>query len=248
MEFKLPESQQITLEIEGERHEGSFYFLFGQVVVNFRGSTNSCVTPEGQPYAVAEQMFRDLVKKHHVSLSEIPTEWPEKVRQAAHAYINSDEDESSLDDLIKSFGEPKHGSLAFKQIAILCLMGVEVVVPAWKEICDGNELEETTAELWKRLEDPNHSIDWEAACSPKPALRHGQQIEDCDACRAEPLADAVSATASFLRTANIESAFAALASASAAHDEGCHPDDEFDSFQRRLVFSLLPSVLAHGKR
>ncbi len=248
MEFKLPESQQITLEIEGERHEGSYYFLFGQMVVNFRGSTSSCVTPEGQPHAVAGQMFRDLVKKHHVSLSEIPTKWPENVRQAAYAYVNSDDDESSLDDLIKSFGEPKPGSPAFRQIAYLCLMALEVVVPAWKEICDGNELEETTTELWKRLKDPDHEIDWRAACSPKPALRHGQQIEDCDACRAEPLADAVASTASFLRTGNISNACDALASASAAHDEGCHPDDEFDSFQRRLVFSLLPSVLAHGKR
>lgn len=248
MEFKLPESHQIILEIEGEQHEGSYYFLFGKMVVNFKGNTNSCNIPEGEPQTAAVQIFRNLVEEHYVNLSEIPIEWPENIRQAAYAYINSDEDESSLDDLIKSFGESKPGNQAFRQIAHLTLIALQVVVPAWKEICDGNELEKTTTELWKWLEDPDHEIDWEAACKPKAALRHGQQIEDCDACRAEPMADAVAATATFLRTADVDAASEALSSASAAHDEGCHPDDEFDSFQRRLVFSLLPSVLAHGKR
>lgn len=247
MEFQFPESHPLEIEIEGVKHKGSFYFLLGQMVVNFKGNTSSQIAPEGETHDAAEQMLRTLVQEHCVSISEIPSEWPEDIRQAAHACINSGDDESSLDDLIRSLGEPEPDSLAFKQIAILCLKSLDVVVPAWKEMCDANDLEETTAELWKRLEDPDHSIDWEGACSPKPALRQGKQIKDCDACRAEPLAEAVAATATFLRTANIESAFDALSSASAAHDEGCHPDDEFDSFQRRLVFSLLPSVLAHGK-
>lgn len=248
MEFQFPESHPVEIEIERVKHKGSFYFLFGQMVVNFNGNTSSQKASEGATDDAAEQMLRTLVQEHYISISEIPSEWPEDIRQAAHAYINSGDDESSLDDLIRSFDDPEADSLAFKQIAILCLKSLDVVVPAWKEICDDNELLQTTAELWKRLEDPDHSVNWEAVCSPKPALRHGNQIEDCDACRAEPLAEAVAATATFLRTANIESAFDALSSASAAHDEGCHPDDEFESFQRRLVFSLLPSVLAHCKR
>lgn len=247
MEFKFPESHPVEIEIEGVKHKGSFYFLLGQMVVNFNGNTSSQIAPKGEPDGAAKQMLKTLVQEHYVSLSEIPSEWPEDIRQAAHAYINSGDDESSLDDLTRSFGDPEADSLAFKQIAILCLKSLDVVVPAWKEICDDNELLQTTAELWKRLEDSDHSVNWEAACSPKPALRHGKKVEDCDACRAEPLAEAVAATATFLRTANIESAFDALSSVSAAHDEGCHPDDEFESFPKRLVFSLLPSVLAHGK-
>lgn len=248
MEFKFPESHPLEIEIEGVKHKGSFYVLLGQLVVNFKGNTSSQIAPEGETHDAAEQMLRTLVQKHYVSISEIPSEWPEDIRLAAYAYTNSGDDESSLDDLICSLGDPQHRSLAFKQIAILCLKSLEVVVPAWKEICDDNELEETTSKLWRWLENPDHAVDWEAAREPRAALRHGKKIEDCDVCRAEPLAEAVAATATFLRTSNIESAFDALSSVSAAHDEGCHPDDEFESFQRRLVFSLLPSVLAYGKR
>lgn len=247
MEFKFPESHPVEIEIEGVKHKGSFYFLLGQMVVNFKGHISSQIAPKGEPDGAAKQMLKTLVQEHYVSICEIPSEWPEEMRQAAYAYINSGDDESSLDDLICSLGDPQHRGLAFKQIAILCLKSLEVVVPAWKEICDNNELEETTSELWKWLENPDHIVNWEAACEPRAALRHGKKIEDCDVCRAEPLAEAVAATATFLRTSNIESAFDALSSVSAAHDEGCHPDDELESFPKRLVFSLLPSVLAHGK-
>lgn len=232
----LPEIHTLQVQVNGSQHRGSWYVLLGKVIVNYRDHT---LTVSADPLPSEESLaalLRDLVAAHAVDLGQIPSAWPSDLRAAAHRYINSKEDESALADLL--------GNLAFDQTGWLCLDAASVVGPFWKELCDDNEPEQTLGELKLWMEDRSHSVNWTRVTMPSVATRGGRPIVDDDACRAEPIAVAVASTASFLQTEDKSSAIEALLSASAAHNEGCRPDELYASFEERLVKDLLPLVLA----
>lgn len=108
------------------------------------------------------------------------------------------------------------------------------------KLTSGDTPEKTYRDLRNWLVDPTHTVDWESAQIPCIALRDGERVGDCDACRLEPTANAVASTAFYLRTANPEKAVDVLRSTSAAFDEGCHSQDSPDRFEKWLVFNVLP--------
>lgn len=243
MKFKLPEIHEITVEVDGERFEGSWYIILGDLVINYNGHTASTHQRKTNADAVAKKMLGDLVEKHYVRLETIPAGIPQTIRQAAHHYANGSLEESAAAELVASFGRSIVGSLTHRQLSWLCINGISMIVPAWKHMCDGNAAEEVFADLRQWLQDPLYAVDWATATTPAIALRDGIRVGDCDACRLEPTAEAVAHTARYLLSANAADATAALLSASDAFDEGCHTPDAPDRFEKWLVLNVLKSAL-----
>lgn len=243
MKFKLPETHNISVEIEGQRFDGCWYDLRGEVNVIYNGYGASTYDRETNANDVALAMLCTLVQKHYIKLESIPARLPQRIRLAAHDYVNASDEESAAQALVASFGDSIAGALVHKQLSWLCVNGTSMVVPAWKYMCDGNAAEETLNDLRTWLQDPAHSVDWASAVTPAVGRRGGVPVGDCDACRLEPIADAVASTARYLRSADPVDATAGLLSARYAYDEGCHSDEAPDRFEKWLVFEVLEAAL-----
>ncbi len=168
---------------------------------------------------------------------------PEALLPAAYNYLNVFDDDQSVHGFVSAFGELTAGSLAYQQVAWLAIYATGLVVPFWKHMCDGDAPEQIHSRLQAWLLDPTTEVDWETACTPCIASRSGEQVVDCDACRLEPIAEAVSSLANYLQTADPEMAAACLSAASSAFNEGCHPRALSDGFERWLVFEALPHAM-----
>ena len=243
MEFKLPEIHEISVDIDGERFNGSWYIILNDMVVNYNGHAASTPQRKTDADPVAVRMLRDLVEKHYARLESIPSGIPHSIRLAAHRYVNSADEESAAAELVASFGDSIAGSTVHQQLSWLCVNAISMIVPAWKYMCDGNAAGETFYNLRQWLEDPMHAMDWSIVTTPAIALRNGVRVGDCDACRLVPIADAVASTARFLQSAQSADATAALISASCAFDEGCHSSDAPDRFEKWLIFDVLQTAL-----
>jgi len=243
MKFRLPEIHQIGLDVDGERFDGSWYVVLDQMVVNYNGHTASTGQQERNADQVATRMLADLVRTHYVRLDSVPAGIPESIRLAAQRYANESLEESATANLVASFGRSSIGSHTHQQVSWLCVNGISMIVPAWKQMCDGNAAEETFTNLRQWLLDPRHAVDWETVTTPAIALRDGVPIGDCDACRLEPTAEAVAHTARYLKVADAADATAALLSASYAYNEGCHAPDAPDRFGKWLVWNVLESAV-----
>jgi hypothetical protein len=185
-------------------------------------------------------MLRDLVRKYYISLGSLPASLPTPIRDAAHVFVNSFDDDQLTRDLVSAFGESTQAAEVHRQLSWLCVNATGIVVPFWKLMCDSDIPEKTYLGLRNWLADPSHAVDWSSAQRRSFATRDGQRVTDCDACRLEPIADAVAKTAEFLRTAESSVAVDALLAVAAAYDEGCHPHDLPDRFEKWLVFDVLP--------
>lgn len=241
MEFKLPDIHQISVDVAGERFEGSWYIILSNMVVNYNGYTSKTPKRSSDADEVAVRMLRDLVEKHYVQLESIPTSIPQAIRLAAHQYMNSPEEDT--DGFVASFGESGIGSAVHKQLSWLCVNALSMIVPAWKHMCDGNAAEDTYINLRQWLQDSSHPVDWPVATTPAIAKRNGIRVGDCDVCRLEPIADAVASAARYLQSGQPDDATASLLSASDAYDEGCHSRDAPDRFGKWLVFDVLQASL-----
>lgn len=240
MAFTLPEVHEIEAVIDGRRFEGAYYFVLGDLIVNYNGFTTSVRKPAADVRKVALNMFRDLVREHYVPLDAIPTELPQPIREAAHAFLNSFDDDRPTENLVASFGDSTLGSHVHTQLSWLCINVLEPIVPFWKYMCDDDAPEQKFRELRNWLNDPSCEVDWSSACQPDVALSDGVVVADCDACRLKPIARAVAKTAEYLRTADSWAAAKAILSACSAYDEGCQPSDA-PGFEQWVVFDVLPA-------
>ena len=240
MEFTLPPVHDIEIEIDGRRFDGSWYVILGDMIVNYNGYTVSTHERTTDADEVAVEMLHDLVRKHYIGLDSLPDNLPTRIRDAAHNYVNAFGDDQPTHELVSSFGESIVGSDVHQQLSCLCVNAIGMIVPFWKFMCDSNTPETTYRELRHWLDDPSHSVDWSSAQRPSLAMRDGERVGDCDACRLEPTADAVAKAAAYLRTADPSLAVDVLLAAASAYDEGCHSQDSPDRFEKWLVFDVLP--------
>lgn len=243
MEFKLPDIHEISVDIDGDRFDGSWYIILNDMVVNYNGYTSSTSDLATDADEVAVKMLHELVTKHYVQLESIPASIPQAIRLAAHQYVNSSEEETDAGRFIAAFGESATESAVHKKLSWLCVNALSMIVPAWKHMCDGNSAEDTYNNLRQWLQDSTHPVDWPVAKTPAIARRNGVRVGDCDACRLEPTADAVASAAKYLQSGKPDDATAILVSASYAYDEGCHSRDAPDRFEKWLVFDVLQASL-----
>lgn len=242
MEFALPTIHDIAIDIDGRRFEGSWYVTMNDMIVNYNGHTASTAERATSANEIALDMLGDLVRDHYVDLKSIPSHLPPAVRQAAHYYLNSLDDDQTVNELVASFGQSTVASQVHRQLSWLCVNALGMIVPFWKLMCDNDAPEQTFRGLRQWLDDPSHPVDWSTARRPSVAMRDGVKVSDCDSCRLEPTADAVAQTADYLQTADASSVVAALLFAAGAYDEGCHSPDTPDRFEKWLVFgALLPA-------
>ena len=243
MEFKLPDVHEISVDVDGQRFDGSWYIILNDMVVNYNGYTASTAERKAGADEVAVRLLRDLVEKHYTRLESISAAIPHAIRLAAHRYVNSPDEDSGAADFVASFGDSVKESAIHQQLSWLCVNALWMIVPAWKHMCDGNAAEDTFNNLRQWLQDPTHTVDWPTATTPAIALRNGVRVGDCDACRLEPTADAAAHAARYLQSAHSVDAAATLLSASYAYDEGCHSIDAPDRFEKWLVFEALQTSL-----
>jgi hypothetical protein len=243
MTYGLPESFDIETEIDGRCFDGAYSIVFGDLVVYYNGHTSSARKPQTNTREIAIRMLQELVRVHYVEIDLIPSDLPERIRNAAFEYVNSFDDDEPIRKLIQAFGESTVGSEVHTQISWLCVNALQPIVPFWKAMCDDDGPERTLADLRLWLKDRSHSVDWESARQPALALCDGIKIEDCDACRAEPIAKAVANCADYLQTADTDAAVKTILHAWGAHAEGCWPQDEERPFERWFVEVALPNAL-----
>ncbi|HEY0076867.1 MAG TPA: hypothetical protein VGB77_22475, partial [Abditibacteriaceae bacterium] len=128
------------------------------------------------------------------------------------------------------------------QICWLCINALQPIVPCWKAICDDDAAQQMLDELQRWLNDHSSPINWKMARRPLVARRDGIKIVDCDACRVEPIANALAHCADYLRTANPDSAAKVILEVWGAHAEGCWPEDEDRSYEQWFIEVALPNA------
>jgi hypothetical protein len=243
MKFELPEIHKISVDFDGERFEGAWWVIGGGLIVGYIGYTDSTFEWGADANKIATTMLRKLVRKHYVKLEQIPMTIPEPIRLAAYRYVNASLEESVTEEFVASFGDSVPGSLVHERLSWLCVNAISMIVPAWKHLCDDNIAEQLYDDLRRWLADPTRAVDWPTATTPAVGRRNGVQVEDCDACRLEPTADAVASTARYLQIADAADAIAVLSSAGHAYNEGCHSRGAPDRFQKWIVFEVLESAV-----
>lgn len=146
---------------------------------------------------------------------------PQPLREAARQLAVSSNAEESFLALIRAFGHSPVGSLSQRRAAWLCILATNRIIPGWRAMdCEGDapaRAVETAAAWIRDGADPGQ---WESLCRPAVATRGGEKIDDCDACRAEPIASAAALTARFARFGEPADAAHALSEAWMAEDEG----------------------------
>ena len=241
-DFSLPEVTDIEIAMDGRTVAGAYSVMLGNLVVYYNGRTSSVSKPESNVHETAIQMLQDLVRQNYIEINRVPSELPEPIRQAAAAYVNSFDDDEPIRELLNAFGQSDSGSHVHTQVCWLCINALQPIVPCWKTICDDDAAQQILAELQRWLKDRSYLINWEAARQPLVARRGGIKIEDCDACRVEPIANALAHCADYLQTAHTDSAVKVILEAWGAHAEGCWPADEERPYEQWFIEVALPKA------
>ena len=212
------------------------------MIVNYNGYTKTVPKPTiTEANATASELLRELVAKHYVPLDSMPKHLPMDLRIAAHRYINSLEGNAC--DLLRSIFSSSKASNVHKQLSWLCVNSLSMIVPSWKRLCEGTVAEESLNQLRNWLENPSYSVRWDAISIPRIAAKDGTPIADCDACRLEPIANAVANAATYLELGRLENASECLLSIHSAYEEGCRPLKAPNRFETWLVFHALRASL-----
>jgi hypothetical protein len=235
----LPESFDIEVKVDGNTFQGAYSVILGDLVVYYHGRTLSMRKPEADLQRHGEKMLVRLVQECYVDPEIVPRELPEDVRAAAIEYVNSHDNEDAIYTLVESIGESPTGSENHRRVAFLCLNALQPIAPCWKYLADDNAAERLHSELVAWVQDGSKVVDWEKACTPLVGIRDGDRIQDCDACRIEPIANSLAATANYLQTGSTDSAVEALLDAWGAANEGCWPEENGE-FEQWLVSVALP--------
>lgn len=243
MGLGMPEVHDITVEVDGQTFEGAWWVSLNDMIVWYNGYGARTAQQSEGANEIALKMLEELVREHFIPLNSVPLSLPPAVRETAHNYLNSMDDQQLTAKLIRSFGSSVVGSQAHRQVARVLINALGMVVQFWKDMCDDDVPEKTFNDLRQWMSDSSHPVDWQNACKPSVAKRNGVQVVDCDACRLVPIADAVAQTARYLQSANTESAVEALCSVAGAWDEGCHFRDVPDRFEKWIVYEVLPFAL-----
>jgi hypothetical protein len=129
--------------------------------------------------------------------------------------------------LIEAFGITGLGDMGHRRAAWLCVLAVRKVLYGWAELgCEGDAPAQAVEAVADWVQTGEVPPDLEPLCVPAPAIRNGQVIDDCDACRARPIAAAAARLASFARSGDPADAVDVLFLVWCTIDEGIHrPND-----------------------
>ena len=241
-DFSLPKVTDLEISVDGRTVTGAYSVVLGDLVVYYNGHTASVRKPETNVYETAMQMLQDLVRQNYIEIDRVPGELPEPIRKAAVEYVNSFDEDAPIRELIKAFGQADIGSQVHTQVSWLCINALQPIVPFWKAICDDDAPQQLLAELLRWMNDRSYRINWETARQPLIARRDGLKIVDCDACRVEPIANALAHCAAYLQTANSDSAVKVILEAWGAHAEGCWSEDETRPYEQWFIEVALPNA------
>jgi len=242
MTFKLPEVTDIEADVDGRRVTGAYSVMLGDLVVYYNGHTSSIRKPTRNMRELAIEMLQELARKNYIGIESVPSELPQHIREAAVKYANCPDDDELIRELIVSFGPSTVGSDVHVQVSWLCVNAVQPIAPFWKAMCDDDTPEQTLLKLRRWMNDRAQPVDWELARRTLVGYRDGRRIEDCDACRVEPIAKALASCADYLHTAHLESAVETILEAWGAYSEGCWPESEERPFERWAVEVAIPNA------
>jgi hypothetical protein len=171
---------------------------------------------------------------------------PKRLIEAANRFVAFDEeDDSDIDvatNLILGYGIPKMEPDALRRGVALCLLGARRILHGWSLLgCEGNRPEQVLDHVARWIQTGEYSPDWASLCLPAPALFNGRPIQDCDACRVEPIASAAARTALFAKTANPVDGAIALCDIRGAVLEGLDTDDD-GGYENWLINVAVPAA------
>lgn len=130
---------------------------------------------------------------------------PERLQQAAQRFVTGDDDDdlALALDVILGFGLPQRDDGVKRRVAMLCVLATRRVLFGWTGLeCEGKQPAIAIQAALDWIYTGELAVDWPAHCLPAPAIREGNIIGDCDACRAEPIATAAARTVYFIMTGN----------------------------------------------
>lgn len=244
MEFQLPEIYEIETTVDGRQISGSYAFVLG-LTVYYKGYAENVSKParEEDVPIVARQILAELVRQREGEMGQVPAELPPVIQEAASNFLDSFDDEEPIHQLIQAFGETEVGSHSHRQVSFLLVNLLTPIVPFWTEMCDDDLPVRTHGELRALLSQENWpNVDWQQLETVAVARRDGEIIGDCDACRVEPMAEAVASCAKFMHTGEQAHAVDCISNAIYATSEGCWVNEH--RFERWLVEVALRRSLA----
>ena len=156
--------------------------------------------------------------------------------------------------LLPAFGPFKPGDETHARLCWLCVNAVRMVRHCWDGIAENPDARDRLADLadllrgdWF-LKGEGPEPDWAPLTEAAVALRDGSMVNDCDACRVEPVAAAVARAARFARDGDVNAAAACLQSVQVAESEGCwwcdptEPDAANEEFAPWFARRALPAA------
>jgi hypothetical protein len=184
-----------------------------------------------------------MAKRRRVVISE---SLPAPLRDAGLRYVTECESDDLAFQLIEAFGIAGVGDEGHRRAAWLCVLAVRKVLYGWAALeCEGDAPDRAVDAVGSWVQTGAAPRAWGPLCVPAKAVRQGRVIEDCDACRAEPIAAAAAYAARFVQSADPSDAAEVLFSVWCAIDEGVHFPDEVP-FAEWVVTVALPA--AYGLR
>lgn len=99
MGFRLPEGTEIEVEDGGRRFRGDYSVMLGDLIVYYNGHTASVRKPDTDMHDTAIDMLRQLVRENYVEIDSVPSDLPQRIREAAWKYVNSFDDDEPVRNL-----------------------------------------------------------------------------------------------------------------------------------------------------
>jgi hypothetical protein len=147
---------------------------------------------------------------------------PALVRDAALRYATDQATDDLALYLFESFGIIRVGDEAHRRAVWLCVLAAGKVIYGWDALkCEG-DAPARAVEAAARWVESGVAADWVLLSTPAPAVRGGQVILDCDACRSGPIAAAAAHTARFVHSVAPAAAAEVFFNVWCAIDEGVH--------------------------
>jgi hypothetical protein len=171
---------------------------------------------------------------------------PAALRDVAMRYATDcDTDDLAL-QLIEAFGIGRLGDHAHRRAAWLCVLAARKVLYGWAALeCEGDAPARAVEAVANWVQTGVSPRDWGPLCEAARAIRDGRVIEDCDKCRAEPIAAAAAHVARFARSGDPSDAVEVMFGVWCAMDEGVHWPKAMP-FEEWVVTVALPA--AHDLR
>ena len=156
--------------------------------------------------------------------------------------------------LVGAFARFESGGETHRRLCWLCVNAVRMVRHCWDGIAENPDARDRLKELADALRGgwflrgEGDEPDWPVLTDSAVAVRDGEKVADCDACRVEPVAAAVAFAARFAANGHRRDAAECLQCVQSAAEEGCwwsepdEPDAAAQPFAAWFVTHALPTA------